>query len=281
MLYNLESDLKAITDNIGSTITDAGYGTTATSGGSTHTKGTPVSLISGASVTHDVYGMGINFVGGNASNSIRRYLADILIDPAGGSSWSTLIANLFVNNASLITGGYRYYFPIYLKSGTSIGFQHQCNLASTALRCGVQLYGQPKRPESIVVGTRVETFGAVTATTSGTAHTPGTSAFSSYTNIGTTSRNLWWWQWGGIGYNESGFVANSIVADVACGDGTNQLICIDSVFQNYTAAEQGGKDAFGLKVPYREIPGGTNVYVRSACSGTPETTPTTTVYGLG
>src|SRR5574339_367783 len=115
MLFNDVSNVQSIVDNIGATITDAGLGTAVTSGGSTHTKGTPVSLIAGSLVTEDVYGVGIIFCGGNSPNSIRRYLADLLVDSNGGSSWDIKINNLFVNNPSLICGGYRYFFPLYLK----------------------------------------------------------------------------------------------------------------------------------------------------------------------
>jgi hypothetical protein len=281
MLHTVTCDLMSITDNIGSAITDAGFGTTANSGGSTHQKGTPVSLITGSLVTDDVYGMAITFCGGNLANSIRRYLADILIDTAGGSSWSVLINNLFVNNASLIQGGYRYYFPIYLHKGTSIGFQHQCNLATTALRCGVQLYGKPSRPELIRVGTKVHTYGAVLASTSGTAFTPGTSVIGAYTQIGTCEHDAWWWQWGGVGYNESAFGANSVFGDVAIGDDNNKRTCVDNCVQTYTAAEQAGKDAFGMKTPARNTKAGELIYVRGASVIAPETTPTTIVYCLG
>ena len=283
MLYNpYDCDLVPLVDNFGSTYTNAGLGTAASANASAHVKGTPVSLISGASVTQDVYGIGIIFNNGTTAGVIRRFFADILIDPAGGTSWSVIIPNLYVNMASLISNGWRYYFPLYVKSGTSFGFQQQSTASSSTLRCSVQLFGKPKRMENLRFGTRIETFGVNTGTTSGAAHTPGTSALSTYTSIGTTSKDLWWWQWGGIGYNSVNFASgNTILADVACGDGTNMLTCINKILCYNTTAEAMAKDAFGLGSCYREIPGGTGVYVRSACTGTPETTPTTTVYGLG
>lgn len=282
MLYTIPTEIRATFDNFGSTWTDAGLGTSAAGNTLANNKGTPVSLLSGGTVTEDVFGIGLIFVGGNASNSIRRYLVDLMYDPAGGTSWSVLIANLFVNNASIICGGYRYFFPLYVKSGTSFGFRIQSNLAGgVTLRCAIQLYGLPTRSENLLYGTRVETFGAAIGTTSGTAFTPGTSTLGNYTQVGTSANNLWWWQWGGIGYNESGFVANSMFGDVAAGDGTNMKVCIDNCQQNYTALEQAGKDAQGTRAPIRNVPSGTNIYCRAACSGTPETTPTTCAYGLG
>jgi len=282
MLYTIPGETSSITDNFGATYTDAGLGTTATSGGSTHQKGTPVTLIAGSSVISDIYGIAILFCGGNASNAIRRYFADILVDPNGGSNWNVKIPNLFVNNASLIQGGYRYFFPLYLKSGTSIGFQHQCNLAATALRCSIQLYGKPKNPELWPIGTIVESFGVNLGTTVGTAVVAGTSVLGSYTQIGTTTRKLWWWQWGGFGFDESSFLANSILGDVAAGVAGNQKICCDNCIQSYTAGEQCGKDSIGFRIPYRIIPESSPVWVRAACTGTPEgtATATTTAYGM-
>ena len=50
-----------------------------------------------------------------------------------------------------------------------------------------KLFGKPTRPELLRVGTKVQTYGAVTASTSGTAITPGTNAMGAYTaSLGTS-----------------------------------------------------------------------------------------------
>lgn len=282
MLFTPENEFCWSVDNWGATLTDAGLGTAVTADVTTaHVKGAAASLIAGASVTEDVYGMSILFCGGSTAGTIRRYLADILIDPAGGTSWSTLISNLLVNSPSLLLGGYRYYFPVYLKNGTSIGCQQQCSTNNIAMRVAVTLHGKPSRPDLIKVGTKFETFGAVTGTTSGTAITPGASTEGSYTSMGTTTNDLWWWQWGGIAVNDTSTSTDLNVGDVACGDATNKKICVLRNSCPNKGSEECGKETMGLVRPIKHIKGGETVYVRAFYTGAADTTPTTTAYGMG
>ena len=283
-MFNMpQNEFAFSVDNFGATFTDAGFGTSVNAHPTNaHQKGTAVSLISGASVTEDVYGVAIMFTGGNGAGVTRRHLADLLIDPAGGTSWSIIINNLYVNSPSFLLGGYKYYFPLYLKSGTSIGMQQQCSTANIAFRAGVRLYGRPSRPELCKVGTKVETFGAATVSTSGTAVTPGNGALGAYASMGTSTNDLWWWQWGGVGVNDSSVTPQKgCLAEVSAGDASNKKICADGVGQAWTAAEESSKEAFGLRHPVRNIKGGETVYVRVSASGAADTTPTTTAYGLG
>ena len=284
MLFAPVCELQSVGDNYGATFTEAGLGTGLTASATANTKGSVVSLLAGASVPFDVYGVGITFFGGSASATVRRYLTDIVIDPAGGTTWDTtnpICPNLLANSPALVCGGWRYFFPLYVKAGTSFGARTQCSAASAALRCAIQLYGQPTHPENWRTGTRVIAFGVNTATTSGTAVTVGSGAIGSYTLMGATARELWWWQWGGIASNDTTMGLDACMGDVATGDGTTFKLCVDSCMQNKTAAEQAGKEAFGLRVPIREVASGANVYVRVSNTSAGDTTPTTTAYGLG
>ena len=272
-------------DNFGATYTDAGFGTSVNAHASTaHTKGTAVSLIAGASVTEDVYGIHITF-GGTLAIGVgadRKFLADLLIDPAGGTSWSTLINNLFVYKPDFSKGGTGYYFPIYLKAGTSIGLRQQCNTANTTMRCAVRLFGKPSRPDLVKVGTKIETFGATTASTTGTAVTPGTQSLGSYSSLGTTSGDLWWWQCAGFGWTDTTIqIDNAHYVDVACGNASNKRLCIHHMRQYASDLEFTAKDSFGMCPPIQHIKGGETVYVRAANFGGSNTSPTTIVYGLG
>jgi len=283
MLWTPQNEFGYTVDNFGATITDAGFATSVNAHATNaNQKGTAVSLIAGASVLQDIFGVAIVFTGGNTAASIRRFLADLLVDPAGGTAWSTLIPNLFVNNPSLLCGGYRYYFPIYIKAGSSIGCQQQCSTANIPFRCGVRLFGKPSRPELVKVGSQVEAFGVTAASTSGTALTPGNAVVGAYASMGTSVADLWWWQWGGIGTNDTTMTPQKGgFGDVAAGDATNKKICVEGCNQMVTAAEESTKEAFGLMVPIRHIKGGETVYVRASMSGAADTTPTTTAYGLG
>jgi hypothetical protein len=281
MFFTPLGEIQGTVDNYGATLTDAGQGALITASASANVKGATTSCLAGASVTSDVYGIGITFCGGNASATVRRYLADLMIDPAGGTTWVALINNLYVNSPALTGGGYRYFFPLFLKAGTSVGLRTQSNVASATMRGAVQLYGKPTRSELIKVGSRVETFGAVTATTSGTAVTPGNAVAGAYVSLGTTANECWWWQWGGVGCNDTTQGLNALMGDVAAGDATNKKICADSITQNNTAAEQSGKEALGLRPPYRVIKAGETVYVRVSGSVLGDTTTDTTAYAVG
>jgi hypothetical protein len=282
MLYTRHNNFEQTINNFGATYTDAGYGTSITASGTTNTKGSTTQLLSGATVTDDVYGVAVTFAGGTTSATVLRFLVDIQIDNAGGTSWTTLIPNLLANSPSLNAGGYRYYFPIFIKAGSSIGARCQSNVASRALRVGISLSTRPSRPDMLMVGSYVEAFGVVTASTSGTAVTPGTSALGSYSSsLGTLARDLWWWQWGGIATNDTTITAKGAFGDVSVGDATNKRSAFRGGAMNTTAAEEVGMEAMGETPPIRYCKAGENVYVRVAGTAAPDTTPTTTAYGMG
>lgn len=283
MLLTPANEFQTFITNFGSTYSSFGQGTSVNAHASTaNTKGTAVSLISGASVTEDVYAMKIEFHAGASAGAIRRYLADILIDPAGGTSWSVAIPNLFVCGPSTTFTGYHYYFPLYLKSGTSIGCQQQCSTANNSIRVNVTLFCKPSRPDLVKCGSKVEAFGVTTGTTSGTSFTPGSETMGSYASLGTTTNDLWWWQGGGYGTADTTLNDKPIWIDYYAGDGSNKKMLIDKMLCVVESVNEGqAKPMFGTNIPIRHIKGGETVYARAAISGTSDTTPQTTAYGLG
>lgn len=270
--------------NFGATLSNTGIGTQVTSGAA-NTKGSTTSLLAGASVTDDVYGIAIGFSGGFTAATIRVWLADIFFDPAGGTAWeaSPRIENLVVNSPCLHNGGYWYYFPLFVKAGTSIGMAVQSNNATSSLRGLVKVFGRPRAPELLKTGAFVKTFGATTASSNGTSITPGTSAMGSYTaSLGTTANDLWWWQ-AGLAIDDTTQTNVGYLVDVACGDASNKVLCAENIQMiNAGTSEQSGKSAFGTGLGgHQPIASGANVYARAACSGTPDSNVTVVAYGLG
>src|SRR5581483_11563686 len=159
--------------------------------GANNADGSAVSLIS--AVSHDVEYLVVGASGYTISAGNGSTLLDILVDPAGGSSWSTgFIDDLLVGcsppaaaNAAVPVW---YYFPIFLKAGTSIGAQARCAHTSTISgRVIVYAFGGNARPESWWCGKAVTSIGITAASSKGTDHTPGNSgAYSSWTNFGST-----------------------------------------------------------------------------------------------
>lgn len=284
MLFTGFNDFNWQVDNFANSYNDTAFGLNSPGHANANTKGANTSMLNG--IAEDCYGIAICFTGGNTSAAARRNLVDLLIDPAAGvgnagTTWSVLIANLLVNSAAIHQGGYWYYFPLFLKKGTAIGTANQSLTATTsALRVGIKVFGKPSRPELIKFGTKVQTLGADTATTSGAAVTPGTTNMGAYSaTLGTLTRNSFWWQ-AGLAFNDTTLGAEGSFIDVAAGDATNKKICADHIPYTCTSTEQTGKGAFGL-CNYRDIAAGQDVYVRVAGQLAPQTTPTVTVYALG
>jgi hypothetical protein len=101
----------------------------------------------------------------------------------------------------------------------------------------------------------------------------------SWTSVGTSSRDLWFWQWGGQAVNDTSISPiKSIYAQVGAGDGTNMKICYEGQ-QHLDVTENCGKDVGIIRDQW--VKGGSGIYVREAGSGTADVTPTTAAYGLG
>jgi hypothetical protein len=280
-----ETGLSLITSNQGASYALASIGTSVDSHASANTMGTPVELIADTLVTSDVFGICLDFVSGQVSGSSRQFLADLLIDPAGGTSYSTLVSDLLVYGPTAQLGAVRYYFPVWLKAGTTIGIQSQSTAVGPRnMRVVASLYGKPQHQWAGKVGQKVTTYGAVRASSIGTAITPGTSAMGSYTaSLGTLGRDAFAWN---VAFtcNDSdtspGGSAQGYFIDVACGDATNKIMCAEHVPAATHGAEGMYKSAIGRTNNIQHIPAGANVYVRAACQGTPDASFTTAVYAV-
>lgn len=288
-MFTPVSDFNWQVDNYGSTYSDTGIGTNVPGNASVNQKGANTQLLTG--LAEDCYGISIHFSGGSTTGTGRTQLTDLIIDPGAGvggngSSWSVLIANLLTGGpADGATGsfGHEFYFPLFLKAGTAIGAAHQDGTGSTqALRVAVRAYGKPSRPDLLRVGTKVQTLGATTASTTGTAVTPGTNAMGSYSSsLGTTSFDAWWWQIGvACAFNTQTNTASMWDAAV---NATNKIIVAQGIRYNQVGtAEQSSKSAMGCCPPIRNVASGQDVYVRAAgMNGAPIGSMSAVVYAVG
>jgi len=154
-------------------------GTTVTADASTHTKGLYTEII--ASLSNDTYGLWITASGVFSPNSLRNFLVDVALGAA--ASEVDIIPNIDFSAA----GTKVYYFPgLFLAAGTRISCRAQSNVTVQAGSISIFL-DQGLRHD--VVQTTVITYGADTANSRGTSVTPGSGAFGSWTEIGTTSRD--------------------------------------------------------------------------------------------
>ena len=198
-----------------------------------------VEILSDTVVTEDCYGILITISNNSASGNARDTLLNIGRDPSGGTSFTTFISNLLCTDAANSGVGYiRYYFPIWIKSGTALAAQASVNNGTVAtLRVWVTLFAAPTHPELMRVGSYVTAIGAVTGTSRGTTVTPGTSgAEGTYVSLGTPSVPHWWWQCG-MGISDGSMSVGVQFADIAAGDGTNKILLLENIPFATNAAE--------------------------------------------
>jgi hypothetical protein len=266
----------------GATPAASTYGTTLTAGSTAHTLGSTVELLSAAAVTSDVYGVLICMNGGQFATQARDFLLNIVTDPAGGTAWGTVIPNLLATSPGTIgsatsaarTVGVWYYFPLFIKAGSSIGGNCQ-SAAANVLGVAITVFGRPSRPEMMNVGQYVTAFGANTATSGGTA------ASATYAQMGANlTRPHWWWQVG-YGCTDATQTGAMLMVDLARGTATTK----DVIFENFILSSSVD-ETLGIPTPMRpdyycEVPTGQGIYAKLRSSATLDTGTTLVAYGLG
>lgn len=143
-----------------------------------------------AATSSPSYGILVCINSNNTSAACRATVVDIGVDPAGGTSYTTVIADLQGGNAVGYTtgsGGLYYYFPLYIPAGATIGVRANSTV-STSFNVNATLAQKPTRPALVRQAAYVDTFGI--SGNAGTAITPGTTSEGAWTLIGATTRRL-------------------------------------------------------------------------------------------
>lgn len=245
-----------------------------------NTYGSYTEVVSDTLITQDCYGILINFNSGATSAAIRNMLVTIGIDPSGGTSYSDWINHLIASCCPPMgtgTSGIWYYFPIYIKAGTAIAAKASVNNATVGtVRCNIWVFGAPSDPHNLVYGQGVETIGAVTASSQGTAVTPGTTSEGTWASLGTTSRNCFAWQ-SGFSINNATITALAYFFDIAAdNNAAPNILQIDNIAWGTTAEQVSYRQG----VAYKEVAAGATIYGRAQCSGTPVSGCTMIAYGV-
>lgn len=262
----------------------AAFGTILTAGAAANTMGNWTVLATPANLVNDVYGIYINFNSGFTSAVIRNQLVDIGVDNAGGTNYQVKIPFLMAGYASQFSpfGGINYYFPLYIPSGSQVAARVQSTVANSTMRIWFKMFGQPRRPDAVRVGSKVISLGEDTATSSGTNITVGTTAIGNYTQVGvTTDRSYWWWQQGYSARDTTFQTASSYTFDLAAGSSTtvNKLLRQDITFFTTTTEQIFGQ--LPLIGAYNNVAAGENIYIRGQSSGNPDTQTNVMAWGLG
>lgn len=258
-------------DNLGAAPSSDGltFGTGVTAGAS-NTDGSAATLLSALAHDCEYLVLGLSGFGQTGANSSA--LLDLMIDPAGGTDWSELIADLLAgythpfdwDSGSAGVGVPRmYHFPLWIPAGASIGAR--ARTAHTAAITGrVVAYGAGgnRNPASWWCGQKVETVGTFNAAASiGQAHTPGASgAFSSWTSLGSaTGADTGAVQWAVQGEMDAS--ATGRVYHFEFGAGSNRIG--PRFMVGVTGAESSAR--FSPGPVFAQIPSGTQLQLRAAC----------------
>jgi len=270
------------TDNYGSNPA-ATFGTQITHGTS-NGEGTYAQVIAASALTQDISAIMLQ-IHTQSGTGARTLLVDIGVDPAGGTAWQTVVANLVCGQCPAVTatgGGHRFLFPLQVKAGSAIAVRGQsATVTSGTFYAAMRVYGQPSAPHVMPTGMYSETIGAIT-NSGGVSFTPGNAGDGSWASLGTTTRDLWWWQ---ICYQvDNGTVtAEYTYVDIAFGDANNKQI-INRILHGGTTAETSS-DFLGSNLnafaAYCPVPAGSTIYIRGRCNNSPDTGYNGVAVGIG
>lgn len=268
------------TDNQPSTPSNSAPGTQVTPGTS-NADGSAVTLLS--ALSHDVHRLVVAWSGFNLSTAAHYTLLDILQDPAGGTSWASLIDDILAGfspaSANTTNSGFLLDFPIWIPAGTSIGAQARTSHTSaTAGQVSVWAYGEPSRPEMWWCGQGVETLGVTASTSRGTSVTPGTTAtWGTWTSVGGTTGR----RYGAIEFSTGGTDSNSAAASYQFQVGISSNVLRGYPIQSRWMGSAESGAAFGPGgVNWCDIPAGTQMQVRGRSSTASPETWDVALYGV-
>lgn len=227
-----------------------------------------------SALAHDVHYLVIGVGGILIANNNGQALMDVLRDPAGGTSWASFIDDLMVGFSALASGSIPpvcwYHFPIYIKSGSSLGVQARTAHTADITSGQVVMYafGEPSRPDMWWCGSRVESLGVTAASSSGTSVTPGTTGtYGSWTDLGATSGRYRAIQ---LGFGGTDATAAAVGYFTQIGVSSSQLAGTPLFHHTVTTGEVSGRH-WSMPV-WCDIAPGATVQARStATAGTTET----------
>lgn len=250
-------------------------------GGQSNAEGSWAQLLS--ALSYEICGLSVFVHRSSVSSVALGALMDIGWDPAGGSSYTEKISNVSMGGGTYIASNHQYFFPIRIPSGATVACRIQTDRASINTHyVAVRAYGRRTAPWMLPVGQYAEQLGTIT-NSSGPTVAPGNGSWGSWTLIGTSSKECWWWQ-PTIQIHDATASSNYLYFELGYGDGTNFTTMLRQFFYSDTAERTWPGASFENFMPftaYKRLPASTNLYVRGFCNTTPNTDYTCTVIGIG
>lgn len=252
--------------------------------GASNVEGSWTQVAANTDIARDVHWFAVLVAGGALSANVKDHLVDIGVDPAGGTSYTAVISNIVCGGtATYSTGGpQRFLFPLYIKAGSSVAVRAQgSNATAGTLTISLKFWGDPANPENIPVGQYSETIGTIT-NSGGVSFTPGNAADGAWVSLGTTVKEMWWWQVAAQVSNATVNLRRTYV-EIAYGDATNKVSILKDMFVSNTTEENTA--VLGTNVCwmscYVYVPAATNIYVRGRCNAAPDTGWNAVAVGIG
>jgi hypothetical protein len=222
---------------------------------------------------------------------------DFLVDIAVGGAGSEVViaANLGCSSGTgSISRGANYFIPINIPAGSRLSAKSQSNLATATVRVIMNLWGQGFAPSPGL--SRVETLGAVTASSRGTPFDPqsttpntkgtadpGSAAGGGYFTIGTSTFPYKYIILGflGVGSGSAVRLSASWLVDVTIGASGSRTTLIPNLqLQSSTTDDTVVPNCIG---PFPvDLPAGTVLGIRAQCTITTATRIVDCIiYGIG
>lgn len=252
--------------------------------GATNAEGSWTQIASAANIAKAIYWISLYVQGGATSAAAKNHLLDIGVDPAGGTSYTAIISDLPVG-ASQTAGGAtpHFLFPFFIPAGSSVAvrIQGNNNTAGT-VRVSAKFYGDPSNPELVPVGQFSESIGTGGVNSGGVTVTPGNGAFGSYAQLGTTTSDLWWWQFG-VQALQGTMTSIPTYFELSYGDVTNKVPFMKKMLEPNTAEallHDLDCNPFWPEA-YRPVPAGSNIYCRAHGISAPFSGWSATAIGIG
>lgn len=252
--------------------------------GASNVEGSWTQVASAANIANDVYGFYVQIFAGATATEQKDQLFDFGVDPAGGTSYTAIISNLDCGESPALTaaGAREFFFPMFIKAGSSVAVRCQgSNATAGTVRVAFRFYGKPTRPECVPVATYSETLGTISGS-AGQSFTPGNAADGSWTDLGATTRDLWYWQ-PGYGISNATITAEYTYIEFAWGDASNKHT-IFKIMHGGTTSETCGAAAqtnMLFHAAYQPVPAGAHLYVRGRCNNAPDTGYHANIVGMG
>ena len=249
--------------------------------GATNAEGAWTQIATAANIAQHVYSLDLWITGANVTTADKSQLLDIGVDPAGGTAYQAILTNICCGSSGFsLDGGYQYRFPIFIKAGSTVAARVQgSNGTAGTVRIAAMYYGMLSNKYAGKFGRYSETIGAIT-NSGGVSFTPSNAGGAvTWTSLGTTTRNLWWFQL--CPQISNGTITALIYwLHLAYGTASHKQYIVKNLRMYVTGTVEKvnlGPQDFG----YREVPAGATLYVAGTCSGTAVTGFNATAVGIG